>query len=92
MSFTIKFENGSFGTIHYFANGSKSFPKERIEVFCDGKILQLDNFQSLRGYDWPGFRKMSLWKQDKGHRESIAKFLDAVRNQGRAPRYHLKRS
>ena len=85
MSFTIKFENGSFGTIHYFANGSKSFPKERIEVFCDGKILQLDNFQSLRGYDWPGFRKMSLWKQDKGHRESIARFLDAVRNQGQAP-------
>ena len=85
MSFTIKFENGSFGTIHYFANRSKSFPKERIEVFCEGKILQLDNFQSLRGYDWPGFRKMSLWKQDKGHRESIARFLDAVRNQGRAP-------
>ncbi|MCX5872565.1 MAG: bi-domain-containing oxidoreductase [Deltaproteobacteria bacterium] len=85
MSFTIKFENGSFGTVHYFANGDKSFPKERIEVFSEGRILQLDNFQTLRGYGWPGFKKMSLWKQDKGHKESITRFLNSVRNRIEAP-------
>lgn len=79
MSFTIKFKNGSFGTVHYLANGSKSFPKERIEIFCEGRILQLDNFQTLRGFDWPGFSKMSLWKQDKGHKEAITRFLNSVR-------------
>ena len=85
MSFTIKFENGSLGTVHYLANGAKSFPKERIEVFCEGRILQLDNFQVLRAYDWPGFRKMSLWRQDKGHVECIKRFLDAIRVRGEAP-------
>ncbi len=62
----MKFEDGSMGTVHYFANGPKSFPKERLEVFCNGAVLQLDNFRGLRGYDWPGFSKMNLWKQDKG--------------------------
>ncbi|MGC8658067.1 MAG: bi-domain-containing oxidoreductase [Desulfomonilaceae bacterium] len=78
MSFTLKFKNGSFGTVHYLANGSRSFPKERIEIFCEGRILQLDNFQTLRGFDWPGFNKMSLWKQDKGHKEAITRFLNSV--------------
>ncbi|MGO9738038.1 MAG: Gfo/Idh/MocA family protein, partial [Desulfomonilaceae bacterium] len=85
MSFTIKFENGSFGTVHYLANGAKSFPKERVEIFCEGHILQLDNFQVLRAYDWPGFKKMSLWRQDKGHGECIKRFLDAVTVGGEAP-------
>jgi len=85
MSFTIKFESGSFGTVHYLANGAKSFPKERIEVFCEGRILQLDNFQVLRAYDWPGFKKMSLWRQDKGHAECIKRFVDAIRVRGEAP-------
>ena len=37
-TFTINliFNNGSTGTIHYFANGNKSFPKERLEVFNNG--------------------------------------------------------
>mgnify|MGYP007000055451 CR=1 len=62
----IGFECGSIGTIHYFANGSKSFPKERLDVFSSGSVLQLDNFRKLTGFGWPGFKKMNLWKQDKG--------------------------
>ncbi|MGC8605742.1 MAG: Gfo/Idh/MocA family oxidoreductase, partial [Desulfomonilaceae bacterium] len=85
MTFTIKFENGSFGTVHYLANGAKSFPKERIEIFCGERILQMDNFQLLKGFDWPGFKKTSLWKQDKGHKESITRFLDAVTNHCGSP-------
>ena len=51
----LVFNDGSMGTIHYFANGNKSFPKERVEVFCDGSILKLDNFKKLKGYGWSGF-------------------------------------
>ena len=53
-------KDGSIGTIHYFANGSKALPKERLEIFSSGKILQLDNFRKLRGFNWPGFKKMDL--------------------------------
>jgi hypothetical protein len=41
----LAFADGSLGTIHYFANGSKSFPKERLEIFAAGRVLQLDNFR-----------------------------------------------
>ncbi len=76
---TLQFADGSIGTVHYFSNGHKSFPKERLEVFCGGKVLQLDNFRKLRGYGWSGFRKMDLWSQDKGNAACVAAFVDAIR-------------
>jgi predicted dehydrogenase len=78
MSFTLRFADGSFGIVHYLANGHRSFPKERLEVFCAGKVLELSNFRCLRGYGWPGFRKMRLWRQDKGHTACMTAFIDAV--------------
>ncbi len=77
---TLYFADGSIGAIHYLANGHKSFPKERLEVFCGGRVLQLDNFRKLRGFGWPGFKKMNLWRQDKGHFDEVQAFLNAVKN------------
>ena len=76
---SLKFEDGSMGSIHYFANGGKFFPKERIEVFCDNAVLQLDNFRKLRGFGWKGFNKMNLWSQDKGQGNCVDAFMDSVR-------------
>jgi len=84
-SINLSFADGSIGTVPYFANGNKRLPKERLEVFCGGKILQLDNFKVLRGYGWKGFKKMKLWRQDKGHENEIRLFIDAVTNGGTAP-------
>lgn len=81
----LTFADGSMGTIHYLANGSKAFPKERLEVFAQGRVLQLDNFRVLRGYGWPGFSSQRLWRQDKGQAGCARAFLDAVRTGGQAP-------
>ena len=78
-SITLGFEDGSFGTILYLANGASSFPKERVEVFVAGRVLQLDNFRKLKGYAWPGFSKMNLWRQDKGQNACAAAFLEAIK-------------
>ncbi|MFM1882497.1 MAG: hypothetical protein RJA05_906, partial [Planctomycetota bacterium] len=83
-SFTMRFADGSIGTVHYFANGCKAFPKERLEVFAQGGVLQLDNFRKLRGFGWKGFKSMNLWRQDKGQGACAAAFLAAVRG-GVAP-------
>ena len=83
-SFTMRFADGSIGTVHYFANGCKAFPKERLEVFAQGGVLQLDNFRKLRGFGWKGFKSMNLWRQDKGQGACAAAFLAAVRG-GAAP-------
>lgn len=82
---TLSFADGSLGTVHYFANGHKSFPKEHLEVFCSGRILQLDNFKVLRGYGWKNFKRMRLWRQDKGHRTEVIAFLHAITHSGSEP-------
>ena len=80
----LQFEDGSIGAINYFANGNKAFPKERLEVFAGGRVLQLDNFRKLTGFGWPGFNKLNLWRQDKGQRDCVAAFINTV-EQGGAP-------
>ena len=81
----LAFANGSIGTVHYLANGSKAFPKERVEIFAGGRILQLDNFRRLTAFGWPGFRSMNLWRQDKGQRACAQAFVDAVQGGAAAP-------
>lgn len=78
VSIHLTFQDGSLGTIHYFSNGAKQFPKERLEVFCDNKILQLDNFKRLRGFGWKTFRKQNVWSQDKGQHACVQAFLTAI--------------
>jgi predicted dehydrogenase/threonine dehydrogenase-like Zn-dependent dehydrogenase len=85
VTITLAFADGSLGNIHYFANGSKAFPKERLEIFAAGRVLQLDNFRRLRGYGWPGFTSMNLWRQDKGQYACAQAFVDAVRGGGAPP-------
>ncbi|PWK50880.1 bi-domain-containing oxidoreductase [Pleionea mediterranea] len=82
---TLAFEDGSVGSIHYFSNGGKSFPKERIEVFCDNGVLQLDNFRKLTGFGWKGFNKLNLWSQDKGQANCSEAFMEAVRHGTQSP-------
>lgn len=74
----LTFADGSIGTIHYLSNGAKAFPKERLEVFAGGRVLQLDNFRKLSGFGWPGFSKMNLWRQDKGHKACARAFVEAI--------------
>jgi predicted dehydrogenase len=82
---TLGFADGSIGTVHYLSNGHRSFPKERLEVFVAGRVLQLDNFRKLRAYGWPGFSRMNQWRQDKGQDACAEAFVAAVRSGARSP-------
>jgi predicted dehydrogenase len=84
-SITLAFADGSIGTLHYFANGARSFPKERLEIFADGRILQLDNYRKLIGHGWPGFGKARSWSQDRGQEACVQAFVRAVEDGGQAP-------
>ena len=76
----LNFKNGSIANINYLSNGHKSFPKERLEVFSGGKILQLDNFKTLRGYGWKNFSSQRLFSQNKGQKECVEAFINAIKN------------
>ncbi len=85
VSIALSFADGSVGTVNYFSNGAKQYPKERLEVFNQGRVLVLDNFRSLRGYGCGGFRRFKTARQDKGHREEFRRFIEAVSQGGISP-------
>ena len=76
---SLKMRNGTLGTIHYFANGGKSYPKERIEIFKDSSTIVLDNFRLTKGFDLSGFKKFKTFSQDKGHSKCVTAFIDSVK-------------
>lgn len=74
----LTFANNSMATIHYWSNGHKSHAKEKVEIYCNGKILVLDNFKRLVGYGYPAFRKWNLSSQNKGHLNEIKAFCHSL--------------
>ena len=85
-SLSLRFADGSVGTVHYLANGPKAVAKERLEVFAAGKHLRLDNWRSLEGTGFAGFGGMrSRFSQDKGHRGALEAFLAGVAQGDAAP-------
>lgn len=83
---TFSFPDGSLGTVSYLANGDKSFPKERVEVFCGGRIAVLDDFRSLETIA-NGRRRTARerMRQDKGHAGEWAAFAAALRSDSTPP-------
>ena len=82
MAIGLEFADGSVGTVNYFANGARSYPKETLEVFSEGRILRMENYRVTRGFGFRGFRRLRTWRQDKGHAAEIAALIDRVRRGG----------
>jgi predicted dehydrogenase len=84
LSFT--FADGSLGTLAYLANGDKAFPKERLEVFCEGRTAVLDDFRTLELVNH-GRRSVvrSMLRQDKGHRAEWQAFVHAILTKSAPP-------
>ncbi len=75
---SLRFLDGSVCVINYFANGHSSYPKEKLEIFSDGKILTLENFIKLKGYGWGNFNSQRSWTQNKGQEDCIRAFLSSI--------------
>lgn len=82
-SMTLAFEDGSLATIHYLAQGHKSFPKERIEVFAGGDVLSCDNFRVSSSMKLG--KRFKTRTQDKGHQNEIDAFVHCIQNGGLWP-------
>jgi predicted dehydrogenase/threonine dehydrogenase-like Zn-dependent dehydrogenase len=82
MSILLEFADGSVGTVNYFANGAKSYPKEILEVFSDGRVLRLENFRATYGFGFQGFKRFKTIRQDKGHAVEIAAFIGRIAQGG----------
>lgn len=81
-SILLKYKNGSSGVINYFSNGSKSYPKEKIEIYSQQKNILIDNFRSAEFF---GYSKSKMKKtQDKGHKEQFRLWNELLKNGGKS--------
>jgi predicted dehydrogenase/threonine dehydrogenase-like Zn-dependent dehydrogenase len=81
----MEFADGSVGSVCYFANGTKSFPKERCEIFFDGQIIQIDNFKKSHGFGGPKLSNGWMSGMDKGHNDQFEKLVQAIKTGSEAP-------
>lgn len=82
-SILLKYQNGTNAVINYFANGSKAYSKERIEIFSQERTLIMDNWRKLRAYGFKGLSKSSS-KQDKGHYNQFKELIIQQQKGGEA--------
>jgi predicted dehydrogenase len=80
VSMTFTFADGSVGVVDYLASGDKSFAKERVEVFCAGRIAVLDDYRTLELIHNGQRRTVkSAFRQDKGHYNEMQALVSAIR-------------
>jgi predicted dehydrogenase/threonine dehydrogenase-like Zn-dependent dehydrogenase len=84
VSMTFTFPDGSIGVVDYLANGDKSFPKERLEVFCEGMIAVLDDYVSLTTIK-DGKKSAQSGTQDKGWKAEMSAFAKAIHEGTKPP-------
>ena len=78
----LRYENGSTGVINYFANGSKSYEKERIEVYSQERTAIINNFRKLEVF---GFKNLKSFKTglDKGHKTQFENLINTTISGGK---------
>jgi predicted dehydrogenase/threonine dehydrogenase-like Zn-dependent dehydrogenase len=81
---TVRFENGSLATLTYSALGSSALPKERAEVFVGGKVVELDDYRTLRIHG-SSAKGLETRGGAKGHLEELEAFAAAVQGGGDWP-------
>ncbi len=84
VSMTFTFPDGSLGVVDYLANGDKSHPKERLEVFCEGMIAVLDDYVSLMTVK-DGKKNVQSGAQDKGWKAEMAAFAESIKSGDEPP-------
>jgi predicted dehydrogenase len=78
VSLDLKFPAGSIATIHYFANGAKNLPKERLEIHQSSQTLILNDFRELTVYSAGKRKRHRAFAQDKGQAPMVKQFISRV--------------
>ncbi|HHW40494.1 MAG TPA: Gfo/Idh/MocA family oxidoreductase [Syntrophomonadaceae bacterium] len=85
LSVTIRFEDGSVGTIAYFSTGDRAIPKEYVEIYGEGKTFILEDFRRARFASGGNVRVLRGGGQDKGQKAELQAFVQAVLGKRPAP-------
>lgn len=81
----LTYNNGSLGSISYFANGDSSVPKERCEIYCNGCVALVDDFKKLSIHADGKRKGRTQFFQDKGQKAMLDLFVKTIMTGGREP-------
>ncbi len=81
---TIRFADGSVGTITYTGSGDRALSKERLEVFWEGSTAVLTDFRELELFQKGKKRKKKLKNADLGYKEEVRHFVQVVKGKEEA--------
>jgi len=80
VAITVKLRNGSVGSIIYVANGDKSYPKEKVEIFGQGSVAVIDNLKSVNfTKNGRTERKKNRFAMDKGHQDEMDALFRSIK-------------
>jgi polar amino acid transport system substrate-binding protein len=82
---TLRFADGSNGSVAYLAEGDKGLAKERVEIFGAGRVFVLDDFRRATLYKDGREEQVTLKAQDKGQQEQVRAVCVSVLQGGAAP-------
>jgi polar amino acid transport system substrate-binding protein len=82
---TLRFSDGSNGAIAYLSEGDKAMPKERVEIFSEGKSFVLDDYRGAVGYRNGREESIKPRQQDKGQADETRAVCEVVLKGGPAP-------
>ncbi len=80
-SILLKYDDGSNAVINYFANGSKTYSKERVELYSQGRTVVLDNFRRTEAFGFKSFSRLKT-SLDKGHKNQFYSVIKKVQQGG----------
>jgi predicted dehydrogenase/threonine dehydrogenase-like Zn-dependent dehydrogenase len=83
IAIVIRFSDGSIGNLIYVANGDKSLPKERIEVFAGNICGVINDFKD--GMIYKNNKATSIKSSGKGHSQEVAAFVHAIEKGAASP-------
>ena len=85
LSIQLKFEDGSIGVINYFSNGNKSLPKEKLDIYCGGRVITMNNYRSIKYYGFPHVKNKRFYTVDKGQKNCVAEFIRSIEEDTNQP-------
>lgn len=81
----ISFEDGSICSLFYSALGHAGMSRERMELFYDGKVILMTDYQQLHGFGFPSLFNEVLARSDKGYEKMVKAFFGSVRDTSFVP-------
>ncbi|MHC4817717.1 MAG: Gfo/Idh/MocA family protein, partial [Planctomycetota bacterium] len=82
---TLELRDGSLATIQYLTSGDRGLPKEWLEIFGGGQVVQIDDFAHATLFAHGRRTRLRLSGKGRGYAEELSAFLGAVRDGAALP-------